>query len=117
MRIRNIAIVSLSCGLVGEPFVQFEAEIGLRRLKEYGLNVKFMPHARMGIEYTMNHPEKRAEDLLEAFRDPAEGTLRRRGSGNTYGRRRGKTGCQRKSCRRHSALSSGGGCRNRHGSH
>ena len=70
MRIRNIAIVSLSCGLVGEPFVQFEAEIGLRRLKEYGLNVKFMPHARMGIEYTMNHPEKRAEDLLEAFRDP-----------------------------------------------
>ena len=70
MRIRNIAIVSLSCGLVGEPFVQFEAEIGLRRLKEYGLNVKFMPHARMGIEYTMNHPERRAEDLLEAFRDP-----------------------------------------------
>ena len=70
MSIRNIAIVSLSCGLVGEPFVQFEAEIGLRRLKEYGLNVKFMPHARMGIEYTMNHPEKRAEDLLEAFRDP-----------------------------------------------
>ena len=70
MRIRNIAIVSLSCGLVGAPFVQFEAEIGLRRLKEYGLNVKFMPHARMGIEYTMNHPEKRAEDLLEAFRDP-----------------------------------------------
>jgi muramoyltetrapeptide carboxypeptidase LdcA involved in peptidoglycan recycling len=68
--IRNIAIVSLSSGIVGEPSVQFEVEIGLRRLKELGLNVKFMPHARMGIEYVRNHPEKRAEDLLDAFRDP-----------------------------------------------
>ena len=68
--IRNIAIVSLSSGIVGEPFVQFEVEIGLRRLKEYGLNVKFMPHARMGMEYLSAHPEKRAEDLLAAFRDP-----------------------------------------------
>ena len=68
--IRNVAIVSLSSGIVGEPFVQFEVEIGLRRLKEFGLNVKFMPHARMGIDYVKNHPEKRAEDLLDAFRDP-----------------------------------------------
>ena len=68
--IRNVAIVSLSSGIVGEPFVRFEAEIGLRRLKEFGLNVKFMPHARMGMDYVRDHPEKRAEDLLEAFRDP-----------------------------------------------
>lgn len=68
--IRNIAIVSLSSGIIGEPFVQFEVEIGLRRLKEYGLNVKFMPHARRGLEYVREHPEKRAEDLLSAFRDP-----------------------------------------------
>ena len=68
--IRNIAIVSLSSGIVGEPFVQFEVEIGLRRLKEFGLNVKFMPHACMGLEYVRDHPEKRAEDLLAAFRDP-----------------------------------------------
>ena len=40
--IRNIAIVSLSSGIIGEPFVQFEVEIGLRRLKEYGLNIKFI---------------------------------------------------------------------------
>ena len=33
--IRNIAIVSLSRGIIGEPDVQFEVEIGLRRLKEY----------------------------------------------------------------------------------
>ena len=69
-KIRNIAIVSLSSGIIGEPFVQFETEIGDRRLKELGLNVRYMPHARMGLEYVSNHPEKRAEDLLAAFRDP-----------------------------------------------
>ncbi len=68
--IRNVAIVSLSSGIIGEPSVQFELEIGFRRLKEYGLNVKFMPHALMGIKYIQAHPEKRAEDLLAAFRDP-----------------------------------------------
>lgn len=68
--IKNIAIVSLSSGIIGEPGVQFEVEIGLRRLREYGLNVKFMPHAKKGLEYVQAHPEKRAEDLLEAFRDP-----------------------------------------------
>ena len=68
--IRNVAIVSLSSGILGEPCVRFEAEIGLRRLKEMGLNVKFMPNACKGIEYVRDHPEKRAEDLLAAFRDP-----------------------------------------------
>ena len=29
-----------------------------------------MPHALKGLEYVKAHPEKRAEDLLEAFRDP-----------------------------------------------
>ena len=29
-----------------------------------------MPHARKGLEYVREHPEKRAEDLLQAFRDP-----------------------------------------------
>ena len=68
--IRNIAIVSLSSGIAGEPSVRFETDIGLRRLEEFGLNVKFMPHALKGLEYVEKHPEKRAEDLLAAFRDP-----------------------------------------------
>ena len=68
--IKNIAIVSLSRGIAGEPFIRFEIEIGLKRLKEYGLNVKFMPNALKGVDYIKAHPEKRAEDLLEAFRDP-----------------------------------------------
>ena len=68
--IRNVAIVSLSSGIIGESFVDFEVEIGRKRLEEYGLNVKFMPNARKGMDYLKAHPEKRAEDLLEAFRDP-----------------------------------------------
>ena len=68
--IRNIAIVSLSSGIIGEPFVRFEVDIGVRRLREFGLNVRFMPNALKGLEYVRDHPEKRAEDLLQAFRDP-----------------------------------------------
>ena len=68
--IKNIAIVSLSRGIIGEPRVRFEVEIGLSRLKEYGLKVRFMPHALKGLDYIQEHPEKRAEDLLEALRDP-----------------------------------------------
>ncbi len=68
--VNTIAIVSLSSGILGEAFVRFEEEIGLRRLREYGLKVKFMPHAHKGTAYVKAHPEKRAADLLEAFRDP-----------------------------------------------
>ena len=68
--IENVAIVSLSSGILGEEFVRFEVDIGLRRLREYGLYVKFMPHALKGLDYVKAHPEKRAEDLLQAFRDP-----------------------------------------------
>ena len=68
--IKTVGIVSLSSGIVGESFIRFETEIGIRRLEEYGLTVKFMPHALMGLDYIKAHPEKRAEDLLQAFRDP-----------------------------------------------
>lgn len=68
--IKNIAIVSLSAGTIGEDFVKHELEIGIKRLEDFGLNVKFMPHALKGIEYVKNHPAERAADLLQAFRDP-----------------------------------------------
>ena len=68
--IKNVAVVSLSSGIIGEESVRFETEIGIRRLKEYGLKLRFMPHALKGLEYVKAHPEKRAEDLLAAFRDP-----------------------------------------------
>ena len=67
--VKNIAIVSLSSGTIGEAFAAHEVEIGIRRLKEYGLNVIMMPHAQKGIEYVKKHPEDRAKDLLQAFSD------------------------------------------------
>ena len=68
--VKTAAIVSLSSGILGEPFIKFELDIGLRRLRGYGINVKFMPNALKGLDYIKDHPEKRAEDLLDAFRDP-----------------------------------------------
>ena len=68
--VKTIGIVSLSSGLLGESFVAHEMELGLRRLRELGLNVKLLPHAMMGMQEAKNHPEKRADDLLQAFLDP-----------------------------------------------
>lgn len=67
--IKNIAIVSLSAGTIGEDFVRHEVEIGIQRLKNMGLTVRFMPHALKGIEYVKNHPAERAADLIQAFQD------------------------------------------------
>ena len=68
--IKKAAIVSLSSGIIGEDFVRHEVEIGIRRLKEFGLDVVFMPNALKGMEYVKAHPEARAADLLQAFGDP-----------------------------------------------
>ena len=68
--IKTVGIMSLSSGILGESRIRFETETGIRRLEEYGLNIKFMPHALMGLDYVKAHPEKRAEDLLLAFHDP-----------------------------------------------
>lgn len=68
--IKTVGIVSLSSGILGDPPVKHELEIGMRRLEEYGLAVKFLPHALAGIDFVKAHPEKRAADLLQAFQDP-----------------------------------------------
>ncbi len=65
--VKNIAVVSLSSGIIGEPFIKWEVELGIKRLLNYGVNVKFMPNSLKGIDYIKNHPEKRAEDLISAF--------------------------------------------------
>lgn len=70
MSIRTVGVVSLSSGILGESRVKHELDIGIRRLEAYGLKVKFLPHALKGLEFVKAHPEKRAEDLLAAFRDP-----------------------------------------------
>lgn len=68
-KVKTVGIVSLSCGILGEDSVQHEVKIGIERLEKFGLNVKFMEHARKGLSYISKHPEKRAEDLIHAFKD------------------------------------------------
>ncbi len=69
-RIKTVGIVSLSSGILGEAFVRHELELGLRRLEAYELRVKFGAHALRGLDYLREHPEARAADLIDAFRDP-----------------------------------------------
>ena len=70
MHVHTIGIVCLSSGSLGEPYMRHERMIGEKRLAEMGIRLRYLPHALAGREYIQNHPEKRAEDLLTAFRDP-----------------------------------------------
>ncbi len=67
--VKTVAIISLSHGTAGEDFARHEIELGISRLKNYGLKVKFMDNALKGHDYLKAHPEKRAEDLIQAFSD------------------------------------------------
>ena len=68
--IKTIEIISLSSGIIGEPFASHELKIGTDRLESLGLQVKFAKHALKGIDYIKEHPEDRAADLIEAYADP-----------------------------------------------
>lgn len=67
----KVAIVSLSRGMLGEPEFIHKYEIAKQRLEDdFGLTVVAMPNALKGIQYLYEHPEARAKDLMDAFRDP-----------------------------------------------
>ena len=53
--VKNVAVVSLSAGTLGEPYVRHELDLGVRRLEELGLSVRFMPHALKGTDYVREH--------------------------------------------------------------
>lgn len=81
----KVAIVSLSRGMLGEEFCSHNIEIGVKRLKEYGLEPIFMPNALKGIKYLQEHPEARANDLKEAFLDDSiSGIICAIGGDDTY---------------------------------
>ena len=65
----KVAIVSLSSGLAGEEMFRHRYELGKKRLEQLEFNVVTMKNALKGIEYLYNHPEKRAEDFMEAILD------------------------------------------------
>ena len=66
----KVAIVSLSRGMLGESMFIHKYEIAKKRLEEYGLEVVTMPNALKGIEYLYLDPEARAQDLMDAFKNP-----------------------------------------------
>lgn len=66
----KVATVSLSWGGAGDKEVLWRYNQGKKRLKnEFGLEVIEMEHTLKGSEYLYNHPEKRAEDFMNAFKD------------------------------------------------
>ena len=67
--VSTIGIVSLSSGIIGEDFVKHEVDLGVQRLKGLGLNPIFLPHSLKGLDFIKDHPEVRAEDLMQAFSD------------------------------------------------
>lgn len=67
----TVAVVSLSWGGLGDPALVHRYHLAKRRLEEdFGLKVRPMPHALKGSAFVAAHPELRARDLMEAFRDP-----------------------------------------------
>lgn len=66
----TVAIVSTSKGTLGEPWAIHKLDIAKKRLEEdYGFKVIVMPNALKGIDYLYNHPEARAKDLMDAFKN------------------------------------------------
>lgn len=66
----KVAIVSLSRGMLGEPWAIHKLHIAKERLeKDFGLEVVVMPNALKGMDYLYKHPEARAQDLMDAFKD------------------------------------------------
>ena len=82
--VKKVKIVSLSSGSIGEPYAAHETDIGIKRLKEFGLDVTFSTNALKGKSFIKNHPEKRADDLIEAFSDDCDMILCAIGGDDTY---------------------------------
>lgn len=68
----KVAIVSLSWGGAGDGEIHTRYLRGKKRLEEvFGLEVMAMPHALKGSKFLSENPDLRAEDFMEAFKDPS----------------------------------------------
>ncbi|WP_217587591.1 S66 family peptidase [Lentibacillus saliphilus] len=66
----TVATVSPSWGGAGEEGLRWRYEQGAERLRDvFGLNVVAMPNSLKGEQYVYDHPEARADDLMQAFQD------------------------------------------------
>ena len=67
----TVATISLSWGGAGEPDLKWRYEQGVERLKTvFGLEVVSMPNSLKGADFLYENPKARAEDLMDAFKDP-----------------------------------------------
>ena len=81
----KVAILCLSRGLLGMNFCKHELDLGINRLKEFGLIPVIMPNSLKDMDYLENHPEARASDLKEAFLDVSiKGIICAIGGNDTY---------------------------------
>ncbi|MDO5556301.1 MAG: LD-carboxypeptidase [Clostridia bacterium] len=66
----KVAVVSLSWGGLGEDKLIHKYEIAKERLKkEFELELVAMPNALKGSKFVYEHPELRAKDWMDAFKD------------------------------------------------
>lgn len=65
----KVAVISLSNGMIGEPYCAHTNETGLARLRRFGLDPVFTENALKGTEYILANPQARAADLKAAFLD------------------------------------------------
>ncbi|WP_391204020.1 S66 peptidase family protein [Psychrobacillus sp. L4] len=67
----KVATISLSWGGAGESDLKWRYEQGVERLeKVFGLEVVAMANSLKGGDYLYENPKARAEDLMNAFKDP-----------------------------------------------
>lgn len=66
----KVATISLSWGGAGDEDILWRYQVGKKRLEEeFGLQVVELNSTLKGSDYVYNHPEERAKDLMEAFKD------------------------------------------------
>lgn len=67
----RVATVSLSWGGAGDAEILWRYQQGKGCLEQqFGLEVVEMPHTLKGSKFVYENPQRRAEDLMEAFADP-----------------------------------------------
>lgn len=68
----KVATVSLSWGGAGDEEIRWRYEQGVKRLEEvFGLQVVPMPNSLKGSKFVYENPIARAEDFMNAFKDPS----------------------------------------------
>lgn len=68
----RVAVVSLSWGGAGDGEIHNRYLKGKKRLEElFGLEVVAMPHALKGSDFVSDNPKLRAEDFMNALKDPS----------------------------------------------